>query len=69
MLKWFKVLKDFWKQCDQVSKELHQNGYQVHYHHGGVFVHHIEPPKKTTHINTTDDRLNKVQRKDTRTKR
>ena len=65
MLKW---LKSFIKNCQQVDQELREAGIQTHYHHMGCYVHQLNP-KKTTHINTRDDRLNAIQTKDTRTKR
>ena len=65
MLKW---IKQFIKNCEQVQRELREVGIQIHYHHGGCYVHQLDS-KKTTHINTKDDRLNAIQTKDTRTKR
>jgi len=65
MLKW---IKQFVKNCEQVQRELREAGIQIHYHHGGCYVHQLDS-KKTTHINTKDDRLNAIQTKDTRTKR
>ena len=65
MLKW---LKSFIKNCQQVDQELREAGIQIHYHHMGCYVNQLNP-KKTTHINTRDDRLNAIQTKDTRTKR
>ena len=65
MLKW---IKQFIKNCEQVQRELREAGIQIHYHHGGCYVHQLDS-KKTTHINTKDDRLNAIQTKDTKTKR
>ena len=64
MLKW---IKDFIKKCQQVDQELREAGIQVHYHWGGAYVHQLDT-EKTTHINTTDDRLRTIQKKDKRTK-
>ena len=64
MLKWFKT---FLKNCQQVDKELREAGIQVHYHWGGAYVHQLDTGK-TTHINTKDDRLRTIQKKDKRTK-
>lgn len=58
MLRW---IKNFIENCNKVQKELHEAGIQIHYHHNGVYVHQNQ-------INTKDDRLRTIQKKDKRTK-
>ena len=64
MLRW---IKQFLKSCEQDQQELSEAGIQIHYHHGGCYVHQLNTTK-TTQINKNDDRLRTIQEKDKRTK-
>mgnify|MGYP000013160731 CR=1 FL=1 len=65
----FKYIKEWFKDYQYAMQELEKDGHYVFYYSGGSVCFKVDrnkQPKLTTHINTTDDKLNTLPRNDTK---
>lgn len=59
----FKFIKKWFKDYSTAMKELQDSGWYIFYHSHGSVCHYVEP-EKTTHINTSNDKLDPIRKND-----